>query len=517
MEASCQVLMQLLPPEAASRHTVNQRLASVSTIAAATLLLASNNIKVCIRVDATKRAGFKSPDVLYTLAPVIQQFDYFVDASASHRGLRECHIRALLLGVDSITSMSFYLGAERHSCLRLLADFGKLQHLELQLDNTDGLGHLSGLKGLLELHLTIPDTRQPDSSCSDILESNQDTLMHVSLSAGVWDDRTYLALLCLGLLRTFSLAVCTLQKDAAEVLAQLRPSQSMSVTVHKVAHHVVAESVLTMQNLTSLTLAGLDLTSTALQPQPSLQVLSLCSVFMRSTQLEEIVQNCPSLRQLKLHKVHGLLISPDTLCTILRFRHLTTLCLSDLEGLTAARICWLEAFFRAQQSVGMAQPKIHVTCTMADQTIELCVDHTRYPVLCGAEFDERVATHIQRSWAKVAYPSAGVVGNSFSSIASTLQGASVDVQGIPGRVKSYARGLAGSRTWEQAESMHPLGFLVALAILGINIGCLSSKPAPQKCSDVPPVTVRSISLDPVSYMLVSEGNMVDTVIYTPVT
>lgn len=119
-----------------------------------------------------------------------------------------------------------------------------------------------------------------------------------------------------------------------------------------------------------------------------------------------MVQNYPFLTQLNLHGLHGLLMSPDNLHTILRWRHLNTLCLSGLDGLSAARVCWMEAFIRSQQSIGMAQPIIHLICTVAGKTTIFSVDYMRYPVFCGAEFDERRATHMQRGWAKVAYPGA---------------------------------------------------------------------------------------------------------------
>ena len=410
MELSCQVLIQLLPStEAVSMHREKHRQAAAA-IVAATSLLALNNIKVCLGLGAHNITAFPSDEVLNALAPVIQRFDCCpVDDNSVGNGITDLQIRALLPGSHCITSLSLFWSARRHSSLRLLANFVNLQHLELQLDEASGLEHLSSVKGLLELHLTIRDTERPGSSCNDILQSNQDSLLHVSLSAGAWDDKTYMGLLRLCNLRTFTLAVRSLQKDDAALLEQLRPSQSMRISFQKVDdHEVVVENIPTLHNLTSLTLTGLDLTRIGLEPQSTLQVLTLRSVFMRSTQLRQVVQNSPSLKQMNLRELQGLLLNQDTLCTILQLRHLTMLCLSgdNVEGLTAetaAWVCWLEAFVRAQQSVGMAQPKIHVTCVIANQTWDFCVDYTRYPVLCG-EFDERRVNHTQRCWDKVARP-----------------------------------------------------------------------------------------------------------------
>ena len=479
MEASCQVLIQLLPPDTEAVSLNTEMAAYVATIVAATPLLASNNIKVCLRLEANTVRAIPAGDVLYELAPMIQQFDCCpadADSTSSH-GLTDSHIRGLVHGSNCITSLSLCWSPSHPSSLHLLASFGNLQHLELQLEEPDGLQHLSGLKGLVELHLTIKDARRPDSSCEVVLESNKDSLLHVSLSAGTWDVMTYRELSNLCELRTFSLTVCGLQRSDAAVLAQLRPSQSMSISIHKtVDHEVDAETVSSMQNLTSLTLIGLDLRSIDVWPQSTLEVLTLRKVVLRSNQLRQMVQSSPSVKQLNLHELQGLRLDDDTVCTILQLRYLTKLCLSGniLDGVTAARVSWLEAFGRAQQSVGMAQPKMHVTYAMPHQTMDFCVDYTRYPALCGAEFDERRATHTQRCWAKVAYP--GVrMGESF---VSTLQGASAVLLNFPGRAISYARDLAGSRTWVQVESKHPLGCLVAVAMVGINVACLSNRPGP---------------------------------------
>ena len=466
MALSCQVLIQLLPStEAVFMHREKQRLAS---IVAATSLLAFNNIKVCLGLGPHKIREFPSDEVLNALAPVIQRFDCCsVDDDSVGNGITDRQIRALLPGSHCITSLSLFWSARRHSSLRLLANFVNLQHLELHLDEADGLGHLSSVKGLLELHLTLRDTERADSSCGDILQSNKDSLLHVSLSAGAWDDKTYKAFFGLWKLRTFNLEVHRLKADNVKDVAQLRPSESMSITLHKLAQSVVRR-VTSMHNLTSLTLVGAVLTSSDFQPQPLLRELTLRDVHMASSQLQQMVQSYPFLTQLNLHRLYGLLMSPDNLCTILQLRHLNKLCLSRLSGLSAAEVCWLEAFIRSQQSVGMAQPIIYVTCTMAGQTTNICVDYTRYPVWCGTEFDEfdeERATHLQRCWAKVAYCRARAVG--------LLHSAS-------GRV--CGRGIAGSGTWKQIDSKHPLGCLVVVAILGINIACLSSRPQPESAN-----------------------------------
>ena len=418
--------------------------------------------------------------------------------AAPQHVLTDTHVRGLLHGHDCITSLSLCWRTDSPSDLHLLARFGNLRQLELHLDEADGLMHMSSLKGLLELHLSIRKITRPRpwcySNCSEILKGNKDSLLHVSLSAHAWHASTYWALLHLSKLRTFRLAIHELQPENAEVLIQLRLSQSMSVAIHKLDQRVV-RLVPTMHNLTTLTLVGLDLTSVYFQPQSTLQALTLRGVCIKGTQLKQMVQNFPSLKQLNLQRVRvrGLRIFPETLCTILRLRNLSTLGLGLLGGLTAATVCRIEAFIRAQQSAGMAQPKIHVTCWLADEVIRVVVDYTRSPVLCGAEFDGRMLTHTQRSTAQVMYLSARAVSNSLASIA-TFKGASANMlQRTSGRLTSHADGLVGmlrSHTWKQVESMGPLGSLVAVAIVGINVACVllcvSNRPTPaqQRGSDI---------------------------------
>ena len=191
VEAPCQVLIQLLPPEAASLPRLQHRLAAVFE---AITLLASNNITVCITLQAGVSAALPSPYVVSALAPVIQQFVSSPD-SGPERLLTDSHIRALLPGTDCITSLNLCWSPGSLSSVHLLANFGNLQQLELQLDeDRDCLQHLSCLKGLLELILTVRPLTESDISCEEVLKSNKDSLRYVSLSSRAWDDRTYMVL-----------------------------------------------------------------------------------------------------------------------------------------------------------------------------------------------------------------------------------------------------------------------------------------------------------------------------------
>ena len=196
----------------------------------------------------------------------------------------------------------------------------------------------------------------------------------------------------------------------------------MSLAVYMI-DQLVARKVLAMQNLTSLILIGQNefLSGRDFRPQATLQILSLNAVCMGPTELRLLVQNYPSVKKLYLQKVQGLEFSPDTLCTFLQLRQLHGLGLARLEGMSAASISWMESFFRAQQAIGMAQPRISVACTLDnDQSVCLNVEYMRYPVLCGAEYDERLTSHAQRCWARVAHRSACVVGSVFRTLQKVL-------------------------------------------------------------------------------------------------
>lgn len=152
LETSCQVLIQLLAPDPARLHKLQQRLA---TIVEATAQLASNNINICISMDASRQGRLTSPEVLSKLAPIIQHLN-FMPTLPANAIIQQCisasHISALLPGKNYIQSLSLsklLLGLP----LALVANFCNLQRLELHLDDADGLHYLSALKRLEELHV----------------------------------------------------------------------------------------------------------------------------------------------------------------------------------------------------------------------------------------------------------------------------------------------------------------------------------------------------------------------------
>ena len=420
----------------------------MATIAEATAQLASHNIKVCISLGVDKALPLPSPEVSSMLAPLLQHVGQVPTDQAPFRQhlLTDSHISALLPGIGSITSMSLRWRLRSHASLCLLTKFSNLQQLKLDLHDAHTLC-LSALKGLQELYLRVTTGNlwwqycaRSSFGCGKLLDNNQDSLLHVSLTAESWDDNTYLALLRLSKLQTFSLHIEEIQLGSVYVLSQLRPSKSMSVILKKsflfplrtlqevtscdsyitdLTLHTGPVMVSTMQHLTSLRLISdmskKSFSQTCFHPQPRLQVLALVGngVCMESTQLAHLVQSHPSLRKLSLHDCSQ--VTADILYVIVQLRRLTTFSVTDHGFLWTKRLCWTEFAFRAQQRVGMAQPKIHVTWTVlqtwGNQTLQLCVDYTERPVFCGVGLGDRhseAAMFVHKCWTNLAYFSSRV-------------------------------------------------------------------------------------------------------------
>lgn len=426
LETSCQVLIQLLAPDPARLHQLQQRLA---TIFEATAQLASNDIHICIIMDASRQGRVTSPEVLRELAPLIQQLNcmpWCPADSAFQPNVMASHISALLPGRNNIQSLSLSKLLPGFP-LALVANFCNLQRLELHLDDAGGLYYLSALKCLEELHVNFPDQGPDSVAIGGILDSNSDSLLHAALTAKSWDDESYMALSRLSKLRTCSLHVMYLQQGIGKFLARVQMVQSFSVTITRAnmclssdlwdmtsstAHitdlslhgglAMAVSSLGSLQCLSSLTLCGVDLIGTHFQLQPRLETLTICDGRVGNTELDDIVQSYPCLKHLDL--TCCMHITPDTVCIISRLRHLATLCLSHLVGLSAAIVCLMEAFLRAQQALGMAQPNIHLTCKWGLQVRQCCVDYMRYLVLGGANFDEQQAPLTNRCWMEVVSP-----------------------------------------------------------------------------------------------------------------
>ena len=475
----CQVLVRLLPPDpAASLQTTLQPL---QQIAQALTQLAANNIKVCISLDAS--SILPSPSVLQKLAPVLQELDCTSVDDLPHahawKHITSSHNAALLAGAKNIMSLGLSHHQKLSFDMSLLAKFGNLQRLEVHLPRTGDTVHLKDLRRLSELHLTVGGHDKAEGiRCADILHNNAKSLMHVTLTADWCCDNTYLALLQLLQLHSFSFGVAQLSCGNAAVLAKLRPSQSMSITIretgpaleevlqeltsysahitHLSLHGCPATAfsgVETLQHLTSLTLVRGNLSGAWFQPQPWLQSFKLQDVHMQNTDLGLMVRSYPAVRILEFSNCKGLQFSQDAFCTIFQLPRLNDLCLDAVEGLSADRLHWMEAFLRSQQCIGMSQPRVSISLKGAHPAQNLCVSYKGHSVLSGVEFDEeRPNIIIHKVSSRVLY--------SFKAI-----------HAIFGSMRNELKDMFSSL--QHAAQLDPVALLMAMAFVGIQARCLT--------------------------------------------
>lgn len=467
----CQVLIQLPPSVPSASGFAYQRLQHIEhTISQ----LAANNIKICISLVSSNKGVLPSMNVLKRLAPILQELDCATLDGASNAAMNTWEylgssvIEALLSGVNSITSLGFPCPQRGSSWMPSLVKFGNLRRLDIHLPRARDVTHLEGLQGLSELLLTVGGYSQ--GRCADILNKNAESLLHLALTADSFDDKTYIAMSQLPQLRSFSLEVADLNEGNAAVLAKLRPSQSMTITItrtvptevllelssnracitHLTLHVCPAMAfagVETMQHLTSLTLVRTNLNKAQFQPQPWLQSLTLHAASMKHTDLNVLVHSYPALRFLELNSFTGLQLTSTVILTIFRLQRLQHLCLSMIEGLSAERLQWMEAFLRSQQRIGMAQPRVLITVKWHRHTQNLHVSHTDRLSL-SAEFDEERPGLVQRCFLKA---------------------------------RGFCVGIKGFVSETQHEAKHPVAMLMAMAFIGIQVLCL--KMPAQKCDN----------------------------------
>lgn len=416
---ACQVKIHLLPPDpAASLQSTSQEL---QQIAWTITQLAAHNIKVCICLGSS--SILPSPNILKQLAPVLQELDCTsvddLPNADSWQHITSSHIAALLAGAKTITSLGFSHCQGQSLDVSLLAKFCNLQRLEVHLLRTADAVHLKALTCLSELHLIVGGDGETEGiRCAEVLHNNAEGLMHVTLTADWCCDDTYLALPQLLQLRSFSLVVAKLHSGSAAVLAKLRPSQSMSITIkesgpalEEVMQDLTANGahitqitlhkcpattfsgLETLQHLTSMILVDVNLKRACFQPQPWLQSLTLQDV--QNIDFGLMVCSYPALQVLEFTPPRiqngfsnpwqrkdctGLQFSRNTFFNIFQLQRLDRLCLSGVEGLSADGLRWMEAFLRSQQCIGMARPRVSISLKENHPTQDLVVSHKAHPV-----------------------------------------------------------------------------------------------------------------------------------------
>ena len=467
-------------------------------IADAVVHLATRNIRVCL--SASARGPLPICGVLRRLAPVLQEFDCapmdHTLPSEEYCVVTPSHIRNLLAGGHNIRSLGLSNRMELHSyscILPLVARLDKLERLEVDLTEPASLDPLRMLRHLKELHLKV----QSDSndghgvSCAEALQGSASSLLHVSLMAPQWADATYSAVSQLPHLHTFAIDVDNLQLSNARVIAALRPSESLSVTVRKTdllddkaqsallsgnaymncldlqissRITVINMYVDTADRLTCLSLTGMHLIRSCIEYQPMLQSLNLDLDRIGHAELELLVQSCPALESLSNRSDCGLQFSQEDFCVIFQLQHLKLLYVNSGSGPIAASLGWVEDYIRSQQCIGMAQAKVLIDLSSSTEPgIPVSVEYQRLPVRGVAEFDEEKPKIASKISTQVACVSKG--------LASKVKMFACEVRGRlpPRRVCSS----------KQVDTFHPLAMVMATAFVGIQSHCAKSNVSTQ--------------------------------------
>ena len=488
----CTVLIQLLLHKDMQLQSADRR--ALLKMPQALADLASRGIKLRISFSASTRDALPPTYSLLRVAQILQEFECAAHSDsvtdAAKAAITHNHLVELASGRNSITSLAVTMFHRADDLLRLLArQHSILQRLELHIGQPEDLSCLEALHSLLELHIAfVPCDGAVNMSCPGVLDSNLSSLLHVSLAADSWDDDTYMALVRLSQLRGLNLEVAQLSHCSAEAVMSLRPLESMQVTVKKSGHllgsvmqalttnacitHLMLHDcsrrifarVQSMPQLTSLTLRRGHLSKIQFPLQPRLQELSLHQVHMTVWDLHGMLLKCPALHNLSLRLCLGLRFASKSLRIIFGLRYLRSLTLdvTDLQSALAVNLSWMEAFVRAQQTVGLAQPKIHIALAYGNYSRSFCIDHRLYPVLCSADFDEQRPSTGQRLCARILRPLSQCMASRVLRVMHAT------------RVGPFVRGLAACRSWAQLEAYHPLAILMATAFVGIHVHCSRS-------------------------------------------
>ena len=109
----------------------------------------------------------------------------------------------------------------------LVAHFANLQKLGLTLSFLPDFRPLLKLKHVEDLHLDV----KGEASCADLLHVGRTRLLHITLSATSWDQRTYHALSNLSCLQMLKITQNGLNSRKASVLAGLLVPHSIHVVL----------------------------------------------------------------------------------------------------------------------------------------------------------------------------------------------------------------------------------------------------------------------------------------------
>ncbi len=167
-----------------------------------------------------------------------------------------------------------------------------------------------------------------------------------------------------------------------------------------------------MEHLSCLTFRQADLANFESETQPQLECRNLVDVDGCDEKLALVLHSFPTLKKLSFSARHAeyctTAMSWSGFAAIPESRQLVSLSLTGVKGMTRKSIVWLEAYFRAQQAIALAQPQVYVDLPAyiqaSAQTRHFCINYLEVPMFCQYGFDERKPRFWKRFCAKTVEP-----------------------------------------------------------------------------------------------------------------
>lgn len=445
---TCTVKIPLGPLEVkiVSRSGIFQ---SIDEIAYAVSQLRDNGINVCICLQAA--AGIPAPDVMKSVASVIQEVDYAqISAMSSTFWLPqrwECfsedHLRALKSARKQmqVLCISGALAAHpfKRASITLVASFRQLNKLVLQTESmSPDLSSLTQLTCLEDVSLMVSG----HGNCAELIHSQEHKLRYIRLSATSWAKATYQALSGATALQLLVVNVYCLTTSSADIVASLQRPHSIHVVLRKGSDaqrrilHILSsgsmvtdltlrectssmlEGLHTMPHLVSLSITGSNINDANLQLQLGVTRLTLLNwgeiddgcVSRMLTVLPALESLCfeHEYNSCHLSNSAGWSLSRHSLLAITEARQLSFLGLKAVRDLSNDSISVLEYAFRAQQEVCLASPKICVALPAKQHFSfgrqEFFIDYIKDPVFCDWKSPKQKRTAAQQFMGKVGKP-----------------------------------------------------------------------------------------------------------------
>ena len=398
---------------------------------------------ICLKADGNGRTA--SADVTKTVAPVIHEVDcapgFSMNTSPLHpqvwKNYSRKHLKALWsarhhlqgLWISEATTPQL-----TRASMCLVAGFTNLKKLALQmaLESPD-LSPLTQLTCLEEISVMVAGL----GNCTELIRHHKHALTHISLSAETWEKSTLRAVSEVTSLQKLVINIQYLSFRSAAIIASILRPHSIHVVLRvgaglgalrvlsssdcrvtdltmRAFTPAMLQQVGTMHLLTSVTLVQCILEGTVLRFQPNVTHLTLvdCSQADDSV-ISCIVSALPALGKLtfdskQASSQHFQPLSVQSLVSVSQARHLLSISLRAVRGLSLESVAMLELQVRAQQEIGMASHRVHVVlpASVADTfgRQEFDIVCSEYPMFCGWKSGEHQPSLAQHFMSRIAKP-----------------------------------------------------------------------------------------------------------------